>query len=269
MPDALGHADNFIPANPLQTPPEIVPEWYLLPFYAILRAFDFNIGPIDSKLAGVLAMFASIGVLFILPWIDTSRVRSMRYRPIARQFFVIFFIVCLVLGWCGGQNPGNILFKVADFKATMTWIEGGQVTEQPIQAEGAAQWDDASAAAVAAARERGAAMTAVTRTGPAAGVIRTVSGGATQTRTVTSGTSDALEEEVAGVKEEVGQATPFFSIERSSPARFTVTNLSLLLTIYYFLFFLVILPVLGLRERPSRVPDTIAKPVLSEAQGAS
>ncbi len=72
MPDALGHADNYIPANPLQTPPEIVPEWYLLPFYAILRAFDFNIGPIDSKLGGVLAMFASIGVLFVLPWLDTS-----------------------------------------------------------------------------------------------------------------------------------------------------------------------------------------------------
>jgi quinol-cytochrome oxidoreductase complex cytochrome b subunit len=117
MPNALGHADNYIPANPLQTPPEIVPEWYLLPFYAILRAFDFNIGPIDSKLAGVLAMFASIGILFMLPWLDTSRVRSMRYRPIARQFFVIFVIVCVFLGWCGGQNPGNILFKVAPFSS--------------------------------------------------------------------------------------------------------------------------------------------------------
>ena len=68
------------------------------------------------------------------------------------------------------------------------------------------------------------------------------------------------------MKAEVGQAAPFFSIERHSPARFTVTNFSLLLTIYYFLFFLVILPVLGLRERPERVPDTIAKPV---TQGAS
>jgi quinol-cytochrome oxidoreductase complex cytochrome b subunit len=269
MPDALGHADNYIPANPLQTPPEIVPEWYLLPFYAILRAFDFNIGPIDSKLAGVLAMFASIGILFILPWIDTSRVRSMRYRPIARQFFVIFFFVCLALGWCGGQNPGTILFKVADFSATLNWVEGGQVTEQTIEAEGASNWDEASAAAVAAARERGATMTAVTRTGASTGTLRAVSGGAAQSARVTADTADALEEEVTHAKEEAGQGMPFFSIERSSPARFTVTNFSLLLTIYYFLFFIVILPVLGLRERPSRVPDTIAKPVLSEAQGAS
>lgn len=269
MPDALGHADNYIPANPLQTPPEIVPEWYLLPFYAILRAFDFNIGPIDSKLAGVLAMFASIGILFVLPWLDTSRVRSMRYRPIARQFFVIFVVVCLALGWCGGQNPGNILFKVADFSATLSWVEGGQVTEQTVQAEGASQWDEASAAAVAAARERGATMTAVTRTSASAGTLRAVSGGTTQTRTVSGATVDAVEEEIAAAKEEVGQATPFFSIERRSPARFTVTNFSLLLTIYYFLFFIVILPVLGLRERPNRVPDTIAKPVLNQAQGAS
>src|SRR5690606_15642462 len=138
MPDALGHADNFIPANPLQTPPEIVPEWYLLPFYAILRAFDFNIGPIDSKLAGVLAMFASIGILFVLPWLDTSRVRSMRYRPIARQFFLVFVVVCIFLGWCGGQNPGNILFKAHDFTATLTWAEGGRLVERPIQAANAA-----------------------------------------------------------------------------------------------------------------------------------
>src|SRR5262249_41462195 len=89
LPQSLAHSDNYIPANPLQTPAEIVPEWYLLPFYAILRAFDFNIGPIDSKTAGVFAMFLSIGVLFVLPWLDTSRVRSMRYRPTARWCFVI------------------------------------------------------------------------------------------------------------------------------------------------------------------------------------
>jgi len=98
------------------------------------------------------------------------------------------------------------------------------------------------------------------------GVITGVIGGSTQTRAVDGDTSELLEEHIAEVKAEVAQATPFFTIERSSPARFTVTNFSLLLTIYYFLFFLVILPVLGLRERPDRVPDTIAKPV---TQGAS
>ncbi|MEY3293886.1 MAG: hypothetical protein RJB12_1657 [Pseudomonadota bacterium] len=98
MPNALGHADNSIPANPLVTPAHIVPEWYMLPFYAILRA-------IPDKFGGVLAMFGAIGVLFILPWLDTSKVRSMRYRPTMRTFFILFVIVGMVLGWCGAQLP--------------------------------------------------------------------------------------------------------------------------------------------------------------------
>src|SRR3954463_2069702 len=80
MPNALGHADNYIPANPLVTPSHIVPEWYFLPFYAILRA-------VPNKLGGVLLMFGAIAMLFILPWLDTSRVRSMRYRPTMRWVF--------------------------------------------------------------------------------------------------------------------------------------------------------------------------------------
>jgi quinol-cytochrome oxidoreductase complex cytochrome b subunit len=97
-PDGLGHADNYIEANPLVTPQHIVPEWYFLPFYAILRA-------IPNKLMGVLAMFASIGFLFVLPWLDTSKVRSMRYRPSARLFFWIFVVTCVVLGFCGAHEP--------------------------------------------------------------------------------------------------------------------------------------------------------------------
>lgn len=152
-PDILGHADNYIQADPLTTPAEIVPEWYLLPFYAILRA-------IPDKFGGVIAMFGSIGVLFALPWLDTSKVRSMRYRPLARMFFVVFVAVCLALGWCGAQLPTN-----------------------PV---------------------------------------------------------------IPGV------------------GWFTVTTFSQLLTAYYFAFFLVILPVLGLTERPTRIPDTIAKSILPE-----
>jgi hypothetical protein len=270
MPDALGHADNYIPANPLQTPPEIVPEWYLLPFYAILRAFDFNIGPIDSKVAGVLAMFASIGVLFVLPWLDTSRVRSMRYRPIARQFFVVFVIVCVALGWCGGQNPGRILAKTSDFTAQLTWVEGGQVVEQPVQAQSAAAWDDAADAARASLTQRGATMTAVTREAAMTGTAQGVSGGAQRTETVSGATMDEMEAAIGELKTRVGQATPFFVVERRVPPTFTVTNFSQILTAYYFLFFLILLPVLGLRETPGRVPDTIAKPVIGgEKAGAA
>lgn len=97
-PDALGHADNYIEADPLVTPAHIVPEWYLLPFYAILRA-------VPSSLGGVILMFGAIAVLFVLPWLDTSKVRSMRYRPLARWFFGFFVVACLGLGWVGAENP--------------------------------------------------------------------------------------------------------------------------------------------------------------------
>jgi ubiquinol-cytochrome c reductase cytochrome b subunit len=80
-----------------------VPEWYFLPFYAILRAVTFNVGPIDSKLGGVLAMFGSILVLFLVPWLDTSKVRSAVYRPWHRPFFWLFVADLLFLGWLGSR----------------------------------------------------------------------------------------------------------------------------------------------------------------------
>ena len=95
-PDYLGHADNYIPANPLVTPAHIVPEWYFLPFYAILRA-------IPSKLGGVIAMFAAILILVFIPWLDTSRVRSAKYRPIYKWFFLLLVITCLALGYLGSK----------------------------------------------------------------------------------------------------------------------------------------------------------------------
>ena len=113
-PDYLGHPDNYIPANPLVTPPHIVPEWYFLPFYAILRA-------IPDKLLGVVAMFAAIAVLFILPWLDRSPVRSARFRPIYRQFFWILVLDCLVLGWVGA-NPPEGYFIVLGRLATVYYF---------------------------------------------------------------------------------------------------------------------------------------------------
>jgi ubiquinol-cytochrome c reductase cytochrome b/c1 subunit len=101
MPNYLGDADNYIPANPGVTPAHIVPEWYYLPFYAILRS-------IPNKLAGVIAMFSAILVLAFLPWLDTASTRSSRYRPLAKQFFWIFVVVCLLLGYLGSQPPEGI-----------------------------------------------------------------------------------------------------------------------------------------------------------------
>ena len=104
LPNFLGHADNYIEANPLATPANIVPEWYFWPFYAILRAFTFDF-ILPAKLWGVLAMFASILLWFILPWLDKSPVRSGHYRPLFRKFFWFGLIPCiLVLGYCGGAH---------------------------------------------------------------------------------------------------------------------------------------------------------------------
>jgi ubiquinol-cytochrome c reductase cytochrome b/c1 subunit len=104
-PNFMGHPDNYIEADPLKTPPHIVPEWYFLPFYAILRAFNFDILFIPAKLAGVIAMFGSIILLMFLPWLDRSRVRSAAYRPVYKWFFWLFVIDCLVLGYIGGKPP--------------------------------------------------------------------------------------------------------------------------------------------------------------------
>ncbi len=115
MPNFLGHPDNYVEANSLKTPAHIVPEWYFLPFYAILRAITFNIGPIDSKLGGVLAMFGAIAVLFVLPWLDTSKVRSAVYRPWYKLFFWLFVINAIFLGWLGSRPAEGIYTLMAQF----------------------------------------------------------------------------------------------------------------------------------------------------------
>ncbi len=162
MPNALGHADNYIPADPLVTPAHIVPEWYFLPFYAILRA-------VPDKLMGVLAMFGAIGCLFALPWLDTSKVKSMRYRPQAQLYFVIFVVTCWILGVAGGKLPDD---EVIPHLKTFTLLDA----------------------------------------------------------------------------------------ELNS-----YVWLSRITTLYYFAYFLVVLPLLGLTEKPRPVPETISSPVLGDS----
>ncbi|NDV02720.1 cytochrome b [Pseudoroseicyclus tamaricis] len=114
MPNYLGHPDNYIPANPLATPSHIVPEWYFLPFYAILRAFTADVwvvmfanwisfGIIDAKFFGVLAMFGAILVMALVPWLDTSNVRSGRYRPMFKWWYRLLVVDFIVLMWVGSQ----------------------------------------------------------------------------------------------------------------------------------------------------------------------
>ncbi|MHC8508815.1 MAG: cytochrome b [Rhodospirillales bacterium] len=121
-PNYLGHPDNYIEADHLKTPPHIVPEWYFLPFYAILRAFTndyFLYWPVSwlmsAKLAGVIAMFASILILMVLPWLDRSPVRSAKFRPVYRWFFWIFVIDCAVLGYVGGKPPEGWFVTLGQF----------------------------------------------------------------------------------------------------------------------------------------------------------
>jgi len=98
FPNAMGHSDNYIPADPMVTPSSIVPEWYLLPYYAILRS-------IPNKLLGVLAMFGSLLILLVLPFTDLSRIRGMSFRPAMRFFFWVFVVDFLILMWIGSQHP--------------------------------------------------------------------------------------------------------------------------------------------------------------------
>jgi quinol-cytochrome oxidoreductase complex cytochrome b subunit len=108
IPNYLLDADNYNIANPLVTPAHVVPEWYLLPFYAILRA-------IPNKLLGVIALVAAIVVLFFLPWLDRNPVKSGKYRPAFRFFFWVFVAICIGLGWIGSQEPTDALSLIARF----------------------------------------------------------------------------------------------------------------------------------------------------------
>ena len=121
MPNFLGHPDNYIEANPLSTPAHIVPEWYFLPFYAILRAITFDILFIDSKLGGVLAMFGAIAVMVFVPWLDTSRVRSGRYRPLFKFWFWGLVADFMLLMWCGGM-PAEQPYVIISQLATLYWF---------------------------------------------------------------------------------------------------------------------------------------------------
>jgi len=120
MPNFLGHPDNYIEANPLATPAHIVPEWYFLPFYAILRAFTGDVwvvqltsfitgGLVDAKLFGVIAMFGAIVVMALAPWLDTSKVISGKYRPQFKWWFWLLVVDFLVLMWAGGQSPSGFV----------------------------------------------------------------------------------------------------------------------------------------------------------------
>ncbi|MBF9021856.1 MAG: cytochrome b [Paracoccaceae bacterium] len=124
MPNYLGHPDNYIEANPMVTPAHIVPEWYFLPFYAILRAFDGEVwvviaadfltgGIVDAKFFGVLAMFGAIIVMALVPWLDTSSVRSGRYRPMFKPWFWVFVINFFVLMWAGAMPAEGIYPYIA------------------------------------------------------------------------------------------------------------------------------------------------------------
>ncbi len=209
MPNALGHADNYIQANPLVTPAHIVPEWYLLPFYAILRAITFDLGPIDAKLLGVIAMFGSIAVLFLLPWLDTSKVKSLRYRPTARYFFYGFLACALGLSWCGAKNPDDALpyMKITPDQLIVSYTDAeGAFIEETFS-----EYDEAKALMV----EQGL-----------------------------SGEPD---------------------VQKGLAVRFI--HLAQFLTLYYFAYFLIILPLLGLMERPKEEPDSIEKAISNIGAG--
>ena len=109
-PNYIGHPDNYIPADPLVTPSHIVPEWYFLPFYAVLRSATFDVWFLSAKLIGVILMFASILVLLALPWLDRSPARSARFRPVYKYLFWILVADSIILGIVGGKVPSDAVF---------------------------------------------------------------------------------------------------------------------------------------------------------------
>lgn len=114
-PNFMGHPDNYIPADPMVTPAHIVPEWYFLPFYAILRSITFDIFFLEAKFLGVIAMFASIVILFLIPWIDKSKVRSMTFRPLSRIFFWLLVADVILLGVVGGKPAEGAWIYIGQF----------------------------------------------------------------------------------------------------------------------------------------------------------
>jgi len=132
MPNYLGHPDNYIEANALATPAHIVPEWYYLPFYAILRAFTADVwavqfasfitgGIIDAKFFGVLAMFGAIFVMALAPWLDTSSVRSGKHRPMFKWWFWLLAIDFVVLTWCGAM-PAEPPYSIISLIGATYWF---------------------------------------------------------------------------------------------------------------------------------------------------
>jgi len=103
MPDYMGHPDNYIMGDTMKTSSHVVPEWYFLPFYAMVRAINFDFGPISSTIGGLLVLFLSVIVLLFVPWLDRSKVRSARYRPLYRWFFWLFLCDVVLLGWLGSR----------------------------------------------------------------------------------------------------------------------------------------------------------------------
>ena len=187
-----------------------MPEWYFLPFYAILRA-------VPSKLFGILLMLGAIVVLFVLPWLDTHKVRSMRFRPIARGFFIIFIVFCFILGWCGAKTPSDLVFTIGH-KPEVADLELYAATIGQVMPTG-----EAKAAFMA----------------EALGTCR------------------------------LDGATSLTKYCIAKPTGLSFYILSQIATFYYFAYFLLILPILGLVEKPTKRPESITKAVLGESKHAA
>ena len=205
-----------------------MPEWYLLPFYAILRAITFDIGPITAKLGGVIAMFGAIAVLFVLPWLDTSKVRSLRYRPLARQFFFGFVFVCLMLGIAGASNPDDVVIPTGSDKLRYELAYEDQAGRDALKAsadshEGSFSTKDGRAIVMFDDYEQSLEFA-----------------------------------EAAGIEDPPTVYHPGIKW----------LLIAQLLTFCYFAYFLIVLPLLGLVEKPKDEPETIAKSIHPEPKSS-
>jgi ubiquinol-cytochrome c reductase cytochrome b subunit len=226
------------PEGALLTPANIVPEWYLLPVYAILRSATFDLGPVSSKTLGVMLVGAAFAAPFSLALYKWSTLRGRTWMIVLGLFPVL-----AGLGWCGAQNPALPIWTAGPFRAEVRWVEGGEPVSERVRAPSEARAMQIFDERAAALKTDGAQIVMTDRTSPTEATLIAVRGGRMRTFAVEAPDPDRLEARIADRKAMLLAAGfPFAEVERRMPFGFTATHFAQALTFLYFLIFALAVP---------------------------
>jgi hypothetical protein len=225
------------PESDLLTPPKIVPDWYVLPFYAILRSATFNLGFVSAKTLGLILLGAAFAAPLSLAFYNWSTLRGRAWASLLALSPVLFG-----LGWCGAQNPALPIWTAGPFRAEVRWVEGGEPVSERVRAQsGRAVQVFSERAAVLKAD--GAQLVMIDRTSATEATLIAVRGGRMRSFAVEAPDADTLEARIADRKAMLLAAGfPFAEVERRMPFAFTATNLAQVFTVLYFLVFALAIP---------------------------